>query len=70
VSTKTRASPHPHPNRGRSLHWLDQLHRRPGPLCRPFIVGHLVTRSGSFASGLTWLLVNIFLAGILVLRVR
>jgi ACS family tartrate transporter-like MFS transporter len=39
-----------------------------GGFVGPFIMGYLVTRTGSFAAGLTWLLVNCFLAGILVLR--
>jgi len=33
----------------------------------PFLLGHLVTRTGSFNSGLVWLLVDLALAGILVL---
>jgi D-galactonate transporter len=41
-----------------------------GGFVGPFIMGYLVTRTGSFASGLVWLLVNIFLAGILVLCLR
>jgi MFS transporter, ACS family, tartrate transporter len=41
-----------------------------GGFVGPFIMGYLVTRTGSFASGLTWLLVNLFLGGILVLYVR
>lgn len=38
-----------------------------GGFVGPFIMGYLVTRTGSFASGLVWLLTNLFLAGILVL---
>jgi hypothetical protein len=34
------------------------------------MMGYLVTRTGSFVSGLVWLLVNLFLAGILVLLIR
>jgi D-galactonate transporter len=41
-----------------------------GGFVGPFIVGYLVTRTGSFASGLLWLVVNAFLAGILVLCLR
>ena len=41
-----------------------------GGFVGPFIMGYLVTRTGSFASGLAWLLVNLFLAGILVLCLR
>jgi D-galactonate transporter len=41
-----------------------------GGFVGPFIVGYLVTRTGSFASGLFWLVVNAFLAGILVLCLR
>jgi MFS transporter, ACS family, tartrate transporter len=41
-----------------------------GGFVGPFIMGYLVTRTGSFSSGLIWLLVNCFLAGILVLRLR
>ncbi len=40
-----------------------------GGFVGPFIMGYLVTRTGSFASGLAWLLVNLFLGGILVLCV-
>lgn len=41
-----------------------------GGFVGPFIMGYLVTRTGSFASGLCWLLVNLLLGGILVLCVR
>jgi nitrate/nitrite transporter NarK len=41
-----------------------------GGFVGPFIMGYLVTRTGSFVSGLEWLLVNLFLGGILVLYVR
>jgi ACS family tartrate transporter-like MFS transporter len=41
-----------------------------GGFVGPFIMGFLVTRTGSFKSGLAWLLVNLFLGGILVLFVR
>jgi sugar phosphate permease len=41
-----------------------------GGFVGPFIMGYLVTRTGSFVSGLIWLLVNLFLGGILVLYVR
>jgi MFS transporter, ACS family, tartrate transporter len=41
-----------------------------GGFVGPFIMGYLETRIGSFASGLVWLVVNIFLAGILVLCLR
>ena len=40
-----------------------------GGFVGPFVMGYLVTRTGSFASGLAWLLVNLFLGGILVLQV-
>jgi ACS family tartrate transporter-like MFS transporter len=41
-----------------------------GGFAGPFIMGYLVTRTGSFASGLLWLVVNLFLGGILVLCLR
>ena len=41
-----------------------------GGFVGPFIIGYLVTRTGTFASGLLWLVVNLFLAGILVLFLR
>jgi ACS family tartrate transporter-like MFS transporter len=41
-----------------------------GGFVGPFIMGYLVTRTGSFSSGLVWLVVNLFLAGILVLCLR
>jgi ACS family tartrate transporter-like MFS transporter len=41
-----------------------------GGFVGPFIMGYLVTRTGSFATGLVWLLVNLFLAGMLVLCLR
>jgi MFS transporter, ACS family, tartrate transporter len=36
----------------------------------PFLLGHLVTRTGSFNSGLVWLLVDLALAGTLVLALE
>jgi MFS transporter, ACS family, tartrate transporter len=41
-----------------------------GGFAGPFIVGYLVTRTGSFTSGLVWLLFNILSSGILVLCLR
>jgi MFS-type transporter involved in bile tolerance (Atg22 family) len=41
-----------------------------GGFVGPFSMGYLVTRTGSFVSGLEWLLVNLFLGGILFLYVR
>ncbi len=41
-----------------------------GGFVGPFIIGYLVTRTGSFTYGLLWLVVNLFLAGILVLCLR
>ncbi len=41
-----------------------------GGFAGPFIMGYLKSRTGSFAAGLTWLLVNLFIGGILVLCVR
>jgi D-galactonate transporter len=41
-----------------------------GGFVGPFLLGYLVTRTGSFTSGLVWLMANLFLAGILVLRLR
>jgi MFS transporter, ACS family, tartrate transporter len=41
-----------------------------GGFAGPFLMGYLVTRTGSFTFGLTWLLVNLVLAGILVLCLR
>jgi ACS family tartrate transporter-like MFS transporter len=41
-----------------------------GGFAGPFIVGYLVTRTGSFTSGLIWLLVNLLGASILVLCLR
>jgi MFS transporter, ACS family, tartrate transporter len=41
-----------------------------GGFAGPFIVGYLVTRTGSFTSGLFWLLFNLLSAGILVLCLR
>jgi MFS transporter, ACS family, tartrate transporter len=41
-----------------------------GGFAGPFIMGYLVTRTGSFASGLLWLVVNLFLGGILVLCLK
>ena len=41
-----------------------------GGFVGPFMLGYLVTRTGSFTSGLAMLLASLVLAGILVLRVR
>jgi ACS family tartrate transporter-like MFS transporter len=41
-----------------------------GGFAGPFIVGYLVTRTGSFTSGLVWLLFNLLAAAILVLCLR
>jgi nitrate/nitrite transporter NarK len=41
-----------------------------GGFAGPFIVGYLVTRTGSFTSGLVYLLVSLLGAGILVLCLR
>jgi len=41
-----------------------------GGFIGPFVMGYLATRTGGFTAGLTWLLINSFLAGILVLRIR
>jgi ACS family tartrate transporter-like MFS transporter len=41
-----------------------------GGFVGPYAVGYLVTRTGSFASGLAWLLLNLLAAGILVLCLR
>jgi len=41
-----------------------------GGFAGPFIIGYLATRSGSFVPGLGWLLVNLFLAGIIILVLR
>jgi MFS transporter, ACS family, tartrate transporter len=41
-----------------------------GGFVGPYVMGYLVTRTGSFKSGLAWLLVNLFLGGVLVLFVR
>jgi MFS transporter, ACS family, tartrate transporter len=41
-----------------------------GGFVGPFIMGYLVKPNGSFVFGLAWLLVNLFLGGILVLYVR
>ncbi|MFI5071004.1 MAG: MFS transporter, partial [Terriglobales bacterium] len=41
-----------------------------GGFVGPSIMGYLVTRTGSFASGLFWLVANIFLGGILILCLR
>jgi ACS family tartrate transporter-like MFS transporter len=38
-----------------------------GGFAGPFVLGYLATQTGSFHSGLTWLVFNLFLAGILVL---
>jgi ACS family tartrate transporter-like MFS transporter len=41
-----------------------------GGFVGPFIIGYLVNRTGSFVSGLSWLLINLVCAGILVLCLR
>jgi MFS transporter, ACS family, tartrate transporter len=41
-----------------------------GGFVGPFIVGYLVTRTGSFNSGLGWLMVSLLVAGVLVLCLR
>ena len=41
-----------------------------GGFVGPSIMGYLVTRTGSFASGLAWLVVNLVLGGILILCLR
>jgi ACS family tartrate transporter-like MFS transporter len=41
-----------------------------GGFAGPFLLGFLATRTGSFISGLSWLVANLFLAGILVLCLR
>jgi MFS transporter, ACS family, tartrate transporter len=41
-----------------------------GGFVGPFILGYLVTRTGSFRGGLVWLLANLVVAGILVLFLR
>ncbi|MGH9511086.1 MAG: MFS transporter [Terriglobales bacterium] len=41
-----------------------------GGFAGPFIMGYLVTKTGSFVSGLVWLVVNLFLAGILILCLK
>ncbi|MGA8273263.1 MAG: MFS transporter [Candidatus Sulfotelmatobacter sp.] len=41
-----------------------------GGFAGPFIMGYLVTTSGSFTSGLVWLLVNLLAAGFLILCLR
>jgi nitrate/nitrite transporter NarK len=41
-----------------------------GGFVGPFMLGYLVTRTGSFTSGLAMLLASLVLAGILVLRLR
>jgi MFS transporter, ACS family, tartrate transporter len=41
-----------------------------GGFAGPFIVGYLVTRTGTFTSGLVWLLFNLLAAAILVLCLR
>jgi D-galactonate transporter len=41
-----------------------------GGFAGPFVIGYLVTRTGSFRAGLAWLLLNITLAGALVLCLR
>jgi ACS family tartrate transporter-like MFS transporter len=41
-----------------------------GGFAGPFLMGYLVTRTGSFTFGLMWLLVNLVLAGVLVLCLR
>lgn len=41
-----------------------------GGFVGPFLLGYLVSRTGSFTSGLVWLLANLVAAGILVLFLR
>jgi len=41
-----------------------------GGFAGPFIMGYLVTRSGSFTSGLVWLMGSLLAAGILILYLR
>jgi ACS family tartrate transporter-like MFS transporter len=41
-----------------------------GGFVGPFVMGYLVMRTGSFVSGLAWLLANLLLAGILILCIR
>jgi ACS family tartrate transporter-like MFS transporter len=41
-----------------------------GGFVGPFVMGYLMTRTGSFVSGLAWLLANLCLAGILILCIR
>lgn len=41
-----------------------------GGFAGPAVVGYLVSRSGSFTSGLVWLLANLLLGGLLVLFLR
>jgi MFS transporter, ACS family, tartrate transporter len=41
-----------------------------GGFVGPFIMGHLKSSTGSFAWGLVWLLVSLFIGGILVLCIR
>lgn len=41
-----------------------------GGFAGPFIIGYLVTRTGTFTSGLVWLLVDLLSAGVLVLCLR
>lgn len=41
-----------------------------GGFVGPFMIGYLVTKTGSFRAGLVWLLLNILLAGCLVLCLR
>jgi MFS transporter, ACS family, tartrate transporter len=41
-----------------------------GGFAGPFIMGYFVTRTGSFTSGLLWLLLNLLAAGVLVLCLR
>jgi ACS family tartrate transporter-like MFS transporter len=41
-----------------------------GGFAGPFVVGYLVTRTGTFTSGLVWLLFNLLAAAILVLCLR
>jgi nitrate/nitrite transporter NarK len=41
-----------------------------GGFVGPFAIGYLVTRTGSFRAGLAWLVLNILLAGVLVLFLR
>lgn len=41
-----------------------------GGFAGPFVIGYLATRTGSFTPGLAWLVIDLLLAGILVLSLR